>query len=164
MSKHQRREEPLKPRGKRYEIFVDNQDGELEYLTLTHLIDLAEAPPTDIPSEQLVGLACRIYDSRRVRVRFFDSSMLGEPVWDMLLALYCLPSRGRHPSVTGLCYAGGVPLTTGLRWVRLMEQKGLIVRRPDHRDARRVYLMLSDRGEELMTAYMSAIYRALTTA
>ena len=131
MSKREKIEQPPKRRGKRYEGFIDKEDGELEFLTLTHLVDLAEATPADISPEQLTELACRIYDCRRVRSRFFNESMLGEPVWDMLLALYCMPSRGLKPSVTGLCYAAGVPQTTGLRWVQLMEQKGLIDRQPD---------------------------------
>ena len=162
MATQEETDEPPKRRGKRYEVFIDREDGELEFLTLTHLIDLAEAPPADISHDQLVELACRIYDCRRVRSRFFHDSMLGEPVWDMLLALYCMPSRGLKPSVTGLCYAAGVPQTTGLRWVQLMEQKELIVRQPDKFDARRVHLALSERGVQLMDGYLSAIYHGLT--
>lgn len=151
-------------RGKRYEVFVDRRDGDLESLTLTQLIDLAEAPPADIPREELTRLACRIYDSRRLRMRFFENNLFGEPVWDMLLALYCLPSRNFHPSVTGLCHVANVAATTGLRWCGVMEQKGLIDRAADPLDARRAHVVLSARGADLMGAYLSTIYHKFTSA
>lgn len=164
MSKRDKIEKPPEQRGKTYELYVDRNGGELEHLTLARLIDLGEAPREDIPPEKLTALACRIYDTRRTRARFFNNSLLGEPVWDMLLALYCLPSRGQSLSVTGLCHTAGVPMTTGLRWVRLMEQKGLILREPDPRDGRRVHLVLADHGKQLMSDYLSAIYHKLTVA
>jgi DNA-binding MarR family transcriptional regulator len=123
------------------------------------ITDLADVPlevERRIINEQFVALACSMYEMRRLRGRFLSASMLGEPVWDMLLALYCFTARHEALSVTGLCHAADVPLTTALRWVRLLEQKKLITRRPDRHDGRRKFLALTAMGEILMTDYLKA--------
>src|SRR5438874_11958217 len=43
---------------------------------------------------ELLRLAIRMYDARRTRDRIMSRELFGEPAWDMLLALYCLPARG----------------------------------------------------------------------
>ena len=101
---------------RQYEVTVETDDEGLGHLTLARLIELARtASGEEIPKDQLTALACRMYDARRARAKFLPNSMLGEPVWDMLLALYCLPSRNMRLSITGLCHAAGVPPTTALR-------------------------------------------------
>jgi DNA-binding MarR family transcriptional regulator len=115
----------------------------------------------EIAREDLERLASRMYDSRRERARYFNDSLLGEPVWDMLLALYCSPARGKRLSVTSLCEAAGVPQTTASRWVQMLEDRGLIERQPDESDRRRHYLILAPRGEALMSAYLSSIFHKL---
>lgn len=123
------------------------------------IVDLADIPlevERRIIDEEFVALACSMYEMRRLRGRFLSASMLGEPVWDMLLALYCFTARHEALSVTGLCHAADVPLTAALRWVRLLEQKKLITRRPDRHDGRRKFLALTVMGEILMTDYLKA--------
>ena len=152
----------------RYELVIKKDEQGFEHLTIDRLYE-ARLPgsPCDegqpeLPREQLVDLACRIYDTRRVRSHYFTSSLFGEPVWDMLLALYCLPARREKLTVSGLSNAAGVPMTTGLRWSKVMEQKGLIVRKSDPLDRRRVYVRLTDEGDRLMREYLTSIYRRLT--
>jgi DNA-binding MarR family transcriptional regulator len=53
-------------------------------------------------------------------------------------------------------------MTTGLRWSKIMEQKGLIVRKSDPLDRRRVYVCLTNEGDRLMREYLTSIYRRLT--
>lgn len=106
----------------------------------------------------MVELACEIYNGRRLRNRFFNDNMLGEPVWDMLLALYCFTARGETLSVSALCQSAGVPATTALRWENVMEEKGLIVRTPDPTDARRVFISLSDKAKAMMDEYLGLYY------
>lgn len=107
-------------------------------------------------NEEDAALACSIFETRRLRTRFINASMLGEPVWDMLLALYCFTARREAVSVSGLCSAADVPATTALRWIRFLEQKELIKRRHDMRDGRRKYLSLTTQGEGIMTDYLIA--------
>ena len=125
-------------------------------------IVLDDHPPSDIPQKNLAELAERIYRSRQIRASFLHSSLLGEPVWDMLLTLYFQGARGEPLSVSGLCYSAGVPPTTALRWAQLLEQKQLIIRTPDAKDARRAHLTLSDHGHALMSAYLATVYNKLS--
>lgn len=148
-----------------YELTVETDDEGLDHLTLARLVELAGSrQDEEIPEEQLTALACRMYDARRARARFLPNSMLGEPVWDMLLALYCLPSRNERLSISGLCHAAGVPQTTALRWVSLMEERGLIDRRDDPADRRRTHVLLSEKGHALMSTYLASIYRIIIVA
>ncbi|MEO7503940.1 MAG: winged helix DNA-binding protein [Sphingomicrobium sp.] len=147
----------------RLDVYLHAGDGDGAD-TLSRLVRLADDPPRPDPSlseDQLVSLACRVYRSRRLRANYLSASMLGEPVWDMLLALYCCTGRGEQLSVSGLCYSAGVPQTTALRWVQIMEQKELIERRADQKDARRALLTLTPKAKALLSTYLASIYSEL---
>ena len=118
--------------------------------------NVVDAPTLD--EERLADLAALMYASRRDRATYINFSLFGEPVWDMLLALYCFPPRGEQLSVSGLCYAAEVPPTTALRWAVLLEQKNLVIRERDLRDGRRVFVKLSPEGHNAMTKYLSTVY------
>lgn len=89
--------------------------------------------------------------------------MLGEPVWDMLLALYCFSARGETLSVSALCQSAVVPATTALRWENAMEQKGLIERSRDKTDARRIFITLTEKAKSLMDEYLATYYAGRKT-
>ena len=145
-----------------YEVTVETDAEGLDHLTLGRLVELARShQDEEISDEQLTVLAYRMYDARRARARFLPNSMLGEPVWDMLLALYCLPSRNERLSISGLCHAAGVPPTTALRWVNLMGERDLIDRKDDPDDRRRTHVVLSERGRALMSTYLASVYRSV---
>jgi len=79
-------------------------------------------------SKELRWLACRIYEARRTREKHLEPKLFGEPAWDKLLALFHMPARGEMLSVTGLCHASGVALTTALRWQQILRDENLIER------------------------------------
>ena len=147
-----------------FKVVVKTDAAGTEHLSIEPLIDPREAPREGIPHDHLIDLARRIYDTRRARTRYFHDSLLGEPMWDMLLALFCLPSRGERLAVTSLANAADIPPTTGLRWIERMERHELIERTQDPRDGRRVYLKLTDKGAQLMRDFLAAIYHQLTAA
>lgn len=146
----------------RLELYLDGKNVEDGEMTLARLSDLEPATDKEVTDDQLCELACRIYESRRLRAKFLSQSLFGEPAWDMLLALYCFSSRGEKLSVSGLCYAADAPPTTALRWSQIMEQKRLIRRVPDIADARRHYLELTEEGLSVMRKYLSAIHNWMT--
>ena len=125
---------------------------------LKKLFKLAKGPKEPPGREQLAELACEIYNGRRLRNRFLNESMLGEPVWDMLLALYSFGARGETLSVSALCQSPGVPATTALRWENVMEQKGLIEGTRDKTDARRIFMSLTDKANRIMDEYLATYY------
>lgn len=146
---------------RRYEIVISKNETGIEQLAIFPLFEPVDPPSVPLSHEQLVNLACWIYDMRRSRSRYFHNSLFGEPVWDMLLALFCLPARGERLTVTGLCHAANAPMTTGLRWTQLMEQKRLIERVPDPFDGRRVHVRLTQYGEQLMRDYLTTVHAKL---
>lgn len=103
-----------------------------------------------LPDPHLVRSIIR---SRQMRLRFFDHELFADPAWDMLLDLTA--ARGEHlrVSVTSLCIASGVPTTTALRWIKVLEQSGLVRRIEDEADRRRAFVCLTERGIDAMTQY-----------
>jgi DNA-binding MarR family transcriptional regulator len=63
-----------------------------------------------------------------------------DPAWDMLLDLLVAEEEGRQVTVTGLCHASGVPVTTALRHVDRLDELGLIYRTADPADKRRFWI------------------------
>lgn len=146
----------------RLELYLKGASIEDGQVTLTRLPLDAPETAERLTVDQLAETACRIYESRRLRARYLNASLLGEPVWDMLLALYCFTSRGERLTVSGLCYASGVPQTTALRWVNVIEERRLISRTRDPIDGRRIYVALTERGEELMRGYLESAHKTLS--
>ena len=96
------------------------------------------------------------YDERRKRAAIFGSSdLFGEPAWDILLDLYIAQAKGRDVSVSSACIGSAVPPTTGLRWLGMLEQAGLVVRNEDARDHRRVLVRLSADGVARMNRFLA---------
>lgn len=90
---------------------------------------------------------------RRRREAFFGSDLFGEPAWDMLLELYATELAGRRKSVSGLCSVSGVPSTTALRWIRMLENAGWIARMADPVDGRRSFLSLTAKARTAMEGF-----------
>lgn len=86
---------------------------------------------------------------RRLRMRrneLFGAPLFRDPAWDMLLELFVAHEGGRQVSVSSLCYASGVPLTTALRQIARLEKHGLIERRGDKADNRRCLVSATPRA------------------
>lgn len=111
------------------------------------------------PTEaELLRLAARIYDSRRARDGMFSNRLFGEPAWDMLLALYCLPRQGTFLTVGSLSNAAGTPTTTGLRWQEKLTEAGLIERGPRTGDRRTEFVRLTQTGKALLRTYLTDLF------
>ena len=98
----------------------------------------------------------RLIRKRKARVDTFGADVFGDPAWDMLLELALSEAEGRRVSVTSLCIASGIPVTTALRKIGLLEEKGLILRTADDTDRRRAMLGLTRRSREGIADYFAA--------
>lgn len=157
MAKREEADEVDDQRRLRLDIHLNLQgiadgDGPLAWLS-----QYAKSPGEQSPRATLVDLAGKLYNSRRLRDRFLSNSLLGEPVWDMLLALYCFSASGKVLSVSGLCHSAGVPQTTALRWMQVMEQKKLIRRSKDLTDGRRTLISMTDETRHLLDGYLATL-------
>ena len=98
-----------------------------------------------------------IIRARSMRAKFFKAELFADPAWDMLLDLYRAHLDQYRVSVTSLCTASGVPTSTALRWLRALEEEGLITRRQDPLDGRRTFVALTTAAVQSMDAYFEAI-------
>jgi hypothetical protein len=103
----------------------------------------------------LAIVAEQLYQERRRRSRHFPPHLFAEPAWDILLDLFVNGVRNRTISITSACIAGGIPATTGLRWLGLLEKEGLLVRETSGDDARVTWVRLSDQGMNAVRGYLA---------
>lgn len=88
--------------------------------------------------------------AREIRNRILGDDLFADPAWDMLLALYIAHVEYRMLTVSVAVSYAHVPATTGLRWLAKLEDAGLISRRTDMRDGRRIFVqMLPDAIEAI---------------
>jgi DNA-binding MarR family transcriptional regulator len=102
----------------------------------------------------LVQIARQEYRARRRRAQHIDPSLLGEPVWDILLDLFINAAENRLVSVTSSAIASQVPPTTALRYFAALEAKGLITRQKSQTDARVTFLKLTNLGFRSVGSYL----------
>jgi len=103
-------------------------------------------------------LANQAYRERRMRDRIFDDTALfGEPAWDILLDLLAAEMTGTRLSVSSACIGSNVPSTTALRWLTILEERGLITRESDVTDRRRAFVRITPDGVRKMKNYFSAV-------
>ncbi len=105
-------------------------------------------------TDEAVSRAKLLYRERRIRDKLLDNDLFGEPSWDILLDLVIQAGEGKTVSVTSACIASTVPPTTALRWLSVLEKRGLIIRTDNDKDARSTYVNLSEMGQKLMNDYL----------
>jgi hypothetical protein len=99
------------------------------------------------------------YRRRSLRRRSFNPEYFsGEAAWDVLLDLAAAKIEGKRISVTSACIASGVPPTTALRWIALLEQDGMIIREDDYTDRRRVFVRISNIGMNSINSYYNTVH------
>jgi DNA-binding MarR family transcriptional regulator len=105
-------------------------------------------------TEEAVRLIIR---NRAERVRFLPTNLFADPAWDMLLDLYLSDILSKRTSVSSLCGASNVPMTTALRWISALDREGLIGRSQDRNDGRRSFIALSEAGLARMDDYFDSL-------
>lgn len=114
--------------------------------------------------EEFLAIAVQRYQERRRRTALLgDPSLFGEPAWDILLDLYIAYAKGLPVSVSSACIGSAVPSTTGLRWLGILQEEGLIVREHDPRDQRRILVRLSNDGVQRMERFLREIHAGANT-
>jgi hypothetical protein len=99
-----------------------------------------------------------LYELRRARSLFFgaNADLFCEPAWDMLLDIFIARERGTDLSVSDTCLGSGVPTTTALRWIAVLETRGLITKVRDSHDGRRFFVRLTPQAYETLRLYLEA--------
>ncbi len=124
--------------------------------TISPDLEETAASPGDTRSrnEFLRNRISALIAARRARANYFDATLFSDPCWDMLLDLMNERLAGKEVAVSSLCIAAGVPQTTGLRRIDDLIRAGLLVRREDPKDRRRVFVDLADSAVERLNRYI----------
>ncbi len=120
-------------------VMTDQHWG--DYPDAAEPADLSPGTPPFCPKARAHAVRNLIRHRRR-REQLFGAEVFADPVWDILLDLYASHHEGKNVAVTSLCIAAAVPPTTALRWIKVMTEKGWLVRTRDPADGRRVYVDL----------------------
>ena len=88
----------------------------------------------------------QVIRARRAREQLLGNDLFADPAWDILLELYACAFEQRRVTVSHASLATNVPISTALRWVAKLVNEGLVIRRDDHLDGRRSWLVLSAKG------------------
>ena len=113
-------------------------------------LEVNDPPPAIAP--ETVRAVIR---ARRLRSRFFAEDLFADPAWDMLLDLTQAEIAQVRVPVSSLCIAAAVPATTALRWIKTLTDTGLLVRRADPHDGRRVFVEMAQATSVAMRHYFA---------
>lgn len=113
-------------------------------------------PPSAATIAHHTVAAREIYAARRRRHKFLPADLFGEPTWDILLDLYVAARENRRVPTTSACIGAHVPPTTALRWLRILEARGMVEREDDGKDGRRTFVRLTLVGLAAMDATLAA--------
>ncbi len=118
-------------------------------------------PASDPPPEIAPDVVRRVIRARRLRSRFFAEDLFADPAWDMLLDLTQAEIAQVRVPVSSLCIAAAVPATTALRWIKTLTDTGVLVRRADPHDGRRVFVEMAHGTSLAMRRYFAEVGRVV---
>lgn len=117
-----------------------NQSPEPRYIR-----PINSAEDAGLPAIRLAAANSWI-SARKARDDAFGDDLFFDPAWSILLELYLHHRQRTAVSVTSLCLGAKIPPSTGLRWMAVLEKRGLIVRESDPFDRRKIYAELTAEG------------------
>lgn len=106
----------------------------------------------------LSNAAAELFRMRRARDRHVPTCVVGEPGWDILLALYVEGPDGIP--ISSACFASGSPSSTALRWIAALAKLDIVRREPHHRDGRVTLVRLTGEGRLMVERSLKAMLRA----
>lgn len=112
-------------------------------------------------SDQDIAATLRaIIGTRSLRNRYFPSQIFADPAWDILLDLARAKLEGQQVSVSSVCIAASVPMSTALRWVKQMTDANLLRRWTDPNDRRRDLIALTEPTADRMREYLAMAHKS----
>jgi DNA-binding MarR family transcriptional regulator len=95
----------------------------------------------------------RVICAWHARACYVPAELLSDPAWGMLLELFHGELAGQRLSLSTVCDAAGAPVSTAMRWLKALESKGLVIRRPDPGDAEIEFIELTSTGSAAFRRY-----------
>jgi DNA-binding MarR family transcriptional regulator len=116
-----------------------------------------ESDRLDVP-EEVVSAAIRAW---RERACYLPSELFSDPAWGMLLELLHSEIGKRRVSLSRLCKASAASTSSAIRWLKVLEDRELVIRRPDPLISGNEFLELSPKGSTALRAYFHNIANAV---
>lgn len=113
-------------------------------------------PEGDLPAVSAEALRAMV-KARRLRATYLPADLFADPAWDMLLDLLQAEIVQHRVPVSSLCIAAAVPATTALRWIKSMTERGLLRRRDDPHDGRRVFIEMAPPTSAALRRYFQDV-------
>ena len=124
---------------------------------LGRIAALASVLPSSLAGASLSAMAERLYLERRRRDDYFPAGLFGEPVWDLMLALFVAGEEGRRLSIAEAYEAARVKPAAGRRLLNRMEKSGLVARMAGQEDLRKRFVALTPNASERLSDYLTRI-------
>lgn len=106
-----------------------------------------------------IATAGAVYRARRkVDSVFGITGFSVTPAWDIMLDLLIARSEQKEISTSSACIGAACPPTTALRWLRVLEEQGLISKSDDANDGRRSFCSLTEKGVSLTEEALRAAF------
>ncbi len=128
---------------------ADVQRATMQLQKLLRHAGLEHALSEDLKSRRRRAVRL-ILGVREIRNRNLGGNLFSDPAWSILLDAYASDLDGRRISVSDVCIASGVPNTTALRWLKALEDQGLMKRENDARDRRRAFVSLTPKAQTVL--------------
>ena len=103
----------------------------------------------------LASTASEIFRMRRTRDRNLPPGLVGEPAWDILLALFS--ENPGELTLSSACYCASVPPATASRWIDVLQSNGLVEKTKHPRDDHIVLVKLTSSGRTIMERCLKAM-------
>jgi len=140
-----------------------NRDGESSPHSEANSFEEVQIPPLfaqvisdpDAETAAMLERAKAIMRMRKARVELLGGAMLGEPGFDLLLALYVLSAKQDSFSMTVLANAAGVPSASAWRWLAYLGDKGFITRCQSTSDRRAISIRLTEAGRKVFNEFLA---------
>lgn len=107
-----------------------------------------EVPRHDDPAWQ-IAMCKTLVHQRRIIATALGLPLVENPNLDILIELYLAQVEERQVYVWSLCAAANAAYSTAHRKLKELAQAGLILRRTDSRDRRRVEIELTEAGSAM---------------
>ena len=85
----------------------------------------------------------------------FETPLLANPAWDILLDLFIQRSDRKPISIISLCVTANAPTSTALRYIQAMLDSGAIVKTASTDDSQGLLVELSDTTYSMMQSILS---------
>ena len=106
--------------------------------------------------EDLVSIAEQLVQEFSARPAFFHGNV-DDPAWLILLTLFVKGERGLSVTVSEACRTAPSAPTVILRHIRMLIDRGTLVRKRDMHDRRKCFIELSPHARGQMAAYLETI-------